>query len=85
MDYQTLEVEYKGERRNVNIREIGCLEELREVVRRCFDRLPLEFDVYLKENKDLRLTEEMLQTIRETQLSDFALVIKEIFREVEMD
>ena len=85
MDYQTVEVEYKGERRNVDMREIGCLEELREVVSRCFDRLPLDFDVYLKENKDLRLTEEMLQTIRETQLSDFALVIKESFKDLEMD
>lgn len=85
MNHQTLEVEYKGERRNVDMREIGCLEDLREVVSRSFERLPLEFDVYLKEEKVIRLTEEMLLTIRETQLSDFALVIKESFRDVEME
>lgn len=54
-------------------------------MRRCFDRLPLEFDVFLKEEKDLMLTEEMLHTIRETQLSDFALVVKESFKDVEME
>lgn len=85
MNHQTLEVENKGEKRNVDMREIGCLEDLREVVSRSFERLPLEFDVYLKEEKVIRLTEEMLQTIRETQLSDFALVIKESFRDVEME
>ena len=59
------------------MKEIESLDELRLVIRKCFTKLPMEFEVYLREKEDLRLTEEMLATIRETQLSDFALVIKE--------
>ena len=48
------------------MKEIESLDELRLVIRKCFTKLPMEFEVYLREKEDLRLTEEMLATIRET-------------------
>lgn len=67
------------------MKEIRSLDDLRQTIRKCFARLPLQFDVYLQEDEELKLTEELLTTIRETQLNDFALVVQESFRDVEIE